>query len=161
MRTVETMQAVRDLDLLLESSVNRAGPALADSVAWAPRRMHAAELFEFWRSIRLVAMATVGGGGQPHMAPVHAELHGATLRVLVYEDATRRRDLAANPRVAFTAWNADGAVAMLYGRAHEIAGSLRAARPSQSGRERRVVEFEVQLTRVHAMNSKTACGQTD
>lgn len=157
MKTHETPGAVAELDALIEASGRSAGPALADSVAWQPRRMNAEELFEFWRGIRLVAMATVGPGGQPHTAPVHAELHGASLRVLVYEDAVRRRDLASNPRVAFTAWNADGAVAMLYGRATEIEGSLRAARPAQSGRERRVVEFDVRLTRVHAMNPKKVC----
>lgn len=159
MKTVETEEAMIALDGLIDASGARAGTALADSVAWKPRRMNAAELFEFWRSIRLVAMATVGPEGQPHMAPVHAELHGPTLHVLVYDDAVRRRDLASNPRVAFTAWNQDGAVAMLYGRAREVEGSLRAARPAQSGRERRVVEFEVTLTRVHAMNPKKVCGQ--
>lgn len=155
MKTVETPEGLAALDAVIDRSGASAGPALADSVAWAPRRMNAADLFEFWRGIRLVAMATVGAKGQPHTAPVHAELHGASLRVLVYEDALRRRDLAGNPRVAFTAWNAEGAVAMLYGRATEIEGSLRAARPAQNGRERRVVEFDVQLTRVHAMKAKT------
>jgi len=159
MKTVENEEAVIALDALIDASGRRAGVALADSVAWKPRRMNASELFEFWRSIRLVAMATVGPQGQPHMAPVHAELRGAALHVLVYDDAVRRRDLASNPRVAFTAWNQDGAVAMLYGRARELDGSLRSARPSQSGRERRVVEFEVTLTRVHAMNPKKACGE--
>lgn len=157
MKTVEDSAAISALDALLERSGTAAGGALADSVAWAPRRMKAGELFEFWRGIRVVAMATVGPAGQPHMAPVHAELRGATLHVVVYEDALRRRDLAANPRVAFTAWNDDGAVAMLYGSATEIPGSLRPARPSQSGRERKVVEFEVRLTRVYAMNAKTVC----
>lgn len=156
MKTDETPQAIEALDRVIEASAGAAGPALADSVGWGPRRMDAAGLLEFWRGIRLVAMATVGPNGQPHLAPVHAGLHGDVLRVLVYEDAVRRRDLAANPRVAFTAWNADGAVAILYGRAREVEGSLRAARPSQSGRARRVVEFEVALTRVHAMNPKKA-----
>jgi len=142
------------LDELLERSATVAGPALADSVGWAPRRMDAAALFDFWEGIRLVAMATVGEQGQPHLAPVHAELRGDRLHVLVYADARRRLDLAANPRVAFTAWNADGAVAILYGRAREVEGSLREARPSQSGRRREVVEFEVCLTRVHAMRAK-------
>ncbi len=157
MKTVETEATLAALEALLAASAAAAGPALADSVGYAPRRMNAAELFEFWRGIRLVSMTTVGRGGHPHSAPVHAELHGASLRVLVYEDAVRRRDLAGNARVSFTTWNADGAVAILYGRARELPGSLRPARPSQSGRERKVVEFEVELTRVHAMNPKKVC----
>ena len=157
MKTHETADSLADLRSLIEKSSGLAGPALADSVGYAPRRMNAAELFEFWRDIRLVAMTTVGAGGQPHSAPVHAELLGWTLRVLVYDDAVRRRDIATNDRVSFTTWNADGAVAILYGRAREVPGSLRPARPSQSGRERQVVEVEVKLTRIHAMNPQKVC----
>ena len=159
MKTHETDEARARLQALLEDSAGVAGPALADSVGFAPRRMTADELFEFWRGIRLVAMTTVSASGHPHTAPVHAELHGSTLRVLVYADATRRRDIAHNDRVSFTSWNADGAVAILYGRATELEGSLRPARPSQSGRERSVVEVEVRLTRVYAMGAKKVCGE--
>jgi len=121
--------------------------------------MTAAELVDFWSRIRLVAMATVGNAGQPHIAPVHATLRGGELSVLVYEDAMRRRDLASNPRVAFTAWDGDGAVAILYGRARELEGSLQSARPAQSGRERRVVEIIVELRRVYAMSARKVCAQ--
>jgi len=158
MKTLESDDAIAALDALLEASSRPASPALADSVAWQPRRMSARELFEFWRGIRMVAMTTVGPHGQPHSAPVHAELRGSTVSVLVYEDATRRRDLGTNPRVSLTSWNADGAVAILYGRAREIEGSLADARPAQSGRPRRVVEFEIRLTRVYAMGAKKVCG---
>jgi len=75
------------------------------------------------------------------------------LRLRVYEDTVRRPDLAPNPRVAFTTWRADGAVAILYGRAREVPSSLRPARPGQSGRPRRVVTIEVQLTRIYAMRA--------
>lgn len=159
MKTDETLSGLESLAALLASSAVKAGPALADSVGWAPRRMSAGELFEFWRGIRMVAMCTVGPSGQPHVAVVHGELRGKTLHVLVYEDAVRRRDLASNVRVAFVAWNEHGAVAMLYGRAREVDGSLRDARPSQTGRARRVVEFEVSLTRVHAMSARSERGE--
>jgi uncharacterized pyridoxamine 5'-phosphate oxidase family protein len=104
--------------------------------------MSAADFVEFWRSVRLVAMATVGPAGQPHIAPVHAELAGTTLRLVVYEKAVRRQDLAANPRVAFTTWRADGSVAILYGRAREVPGSLRGGtagpkRPASARRDGR------------------------
>lgn len=159
MNTTDSDDARAALERLLARSGEAAGPALADSVAWAPRRMGAAALIEFWKDIRLVAMATVGGAGQPHLAPVHATLDGDRIRVLVYEDALRRRDLASNPRVAFTAWSGDGGVVIAYGRGRELEGSLRDARPSQAGRPRRVVEVEVKLTRIYAMAGKTACGE--
>ena len=140
------------LQALLDRSTRTATPAVADSVAYPARQMSAAEFVEFWRSVRLVAMATVGPAGQPHIAPVHAELAGTMLRIRIYEDTVRRPDLATNPRVAFTTW-ADGAVAILYGRAREVPSSLRPARPGQSGRPRRVVTIEVQLSRIYAMRA--------
>jgi hypothetical protein len=141
------------LQALIERSTRTATPAVADSVAYPARQMTAAELLDFWQSARLVAMATVGPAGQPHIAPVHAEIAGTTLRLVVYDNTVRRQDLARNPRVAFTTWRTDGAVALLYGRAREVPGSLRDARPGRSGRPRRVVSLEVRLTRVYAMRA--------
>ncbi len=141
------------LQALIDRSTRTAGPSVADSVAYPERQMTAAELLEFWQSVRLVAMTTVGPAGQPHTAPVHAELDGPTLRCVVYDDTLRRRDLVRNPRVSFTTWHADGAAAILYGRAREVPDSLRDARPGRSGRPRRVVSIEVRLTRVYAMRA--------
>jgi hypothetical protein len=115
--------------------------------------MTAAELLAFWQDVRLVAMTTVGPDGAPHTAPVHARLDGPTLRVAVYENTVRRRDLATNPRVAFATWGTGGAAVILYGRATEVAGSLRDARPGRSGKPRKVVELTVRLTRVYAMRA--------
>jgi hypothetical protein len=152
--TTPTREDLAALQALIDRSTRTATPSVADSVAYPARQMTAAELVDFWRSQRLVAMATVGPAGQPHIAPVHAELTGTTLRLVVYDDTVRRRDLARNPRVAFTTWAPDGAVAILYGRAREIPGSLREARPGRSGRPRRVVSVEVRLTRVYAMRAR-------
>jgi len=113
--------------------------------------MSAAEFVEFWQSVRLVAMATVGENSSPHIAPVHARLDGAQLHLVIYDNTLRRRDIAANPRVAFTTWRADGAAAIVYGVAREVAGSLRPASTSRSGKPRQVIELEVKLTRVYAM----------
>jgi hypothetical protein len=159
------------LQALIDRSIRTATPSVADSVAYAERQMSAAEFVAFWRSVRLVAMTTVGAAGQPHIAPIHIQLGGSsfrlgpardaagdenanltTLRVVIYENAVRRADLARNPRVAFTTWReADGAAAILYGRAREVPGKLREARAGRSGKPRRVVEFEVELTRIYAM----------
>jgi hypothetical protein len=114
--------------------------------------MTAAELITFWRDARMMAMATVGPHGQPHVAPVHSEIDGTTLRLVIYDDTVRRLDLRANPRVAFTTWK-DGAAAIVYGRAREVPGSLRDARPGRSGQARKVVTVEVALTRVYAMRA--------
>jgi Pyridoxamine 5'-phosphate oxidase len=144
------------LQELIDRSLRNATPALADSVAYPARQMSATEFVEFWHSVRLVAIATVGEGGRPHIAPVNAALSGTTLRLVIYDNTVRRGDLARNPRVAFSTWRADGAAAIVYGRAREVEGSLRPARPGRSGKPRQVVEIEVKLTRVYAMRPPSA-----
>ena len=141
-----------NLQALIDQSTRTATPSVAESIAFPGRQMTAAELVAFWRDARMMAMTTVGRAGQPHVAPVHSELDGTTLRLVVYDDTVRRRDLRHNPRVAFTTWK-DGAAAILYGRAREVEGSVRDARPGRSGQPRRVVTIEVALTRVYAMRA--------
>lgn len=141
------------LQRIIDVSTATATPSVADSVAFPARQMTAGEFVEFWANVRLVAMATVGAKGQPHIAPVHARISGSSLRLVVYDNTIRRADLATNPRVAFSAWNSVGAAAIVYGRAREIEGSIRDSRPGQSGKPRRVVELEVKLTRIYAMRA--------
>jgi predicted pyridoxine 5'-phosphate oxidase superfamily flavin-nucleotide-binding protein len=138
---------------IISRSTATASAAVADSVGYPQRQMTAREFAEFWAGVKLVAMATVGRGGQPHIAPVHARLDGTKLRLVIYDNTIRRADLADNPRVAFSTWSADGAAAIVYGRAREIAGSLRPSRPGRSGKPRQVVEIEVEVTRIYAMRA--------
>lgn len=147
------------LQSLLDRSTATASPAVGDSVAYPDRQMTAAELMEFWKAARIMAMTTVGANGQPHTAPVHATLEGTRLTLVVYDNTVRRADIRTNPRVSFTTWK-DGAVAILYGRAREVPGSLRETRPGRSGRPRNVVTIEVELTRAYAMRApeRTADG---
>jgi Pyridoxamine 5'-phosphate oxidase len=149
-------QNLQKLQDLIDRSVRTATPSVGDSVAYPERQMSAAEFVEFWQSVRLVAMATVGEGGRPHLAPVHASLDGVRLRLVIYDNTVRRADIARNPRVSFTTWRADGAAAIVYGRAREIEGSMRPARPGRSGKPRQVVEIEVKLTRVYAMRAPSS-----
>ncbi len=144
------------LQQLIDHSVATATPSVADSVAYPDRQMKAAEFVEFWQSVRLVAMATVGTGDLPHIAPVHATLEGTTLRLVIYDNTVRRTDIARNPHVAFTTWRADGAAAIVYGHAREIPNSIRSARPGRSGKPRNVVAIEVALTRIYAMRPPSA-----
>jgi Pyridoxamine 5'-phosphate oxidase len=146
-------QALQNLQNLIDRSAASAGPAAADSLAAAGRQMSAAEFVEFWQSVRLVAMATAGEKGNPHIAPVHARLDGTRLRLVIYDNTLRRHDIAANPHVAFSTWGTDGAAAIVYGVAREVAGSLRPARAAQSGKPRQVIELEVELTRIYAMRA--------
>jgi hypothetical protein len=154
--TVTSPADLATLQELIDRSVATATPSVADSVAYSDRQMKAAEFVEFWGGVRLIAMATVGNGGLPHIAPVHATLEGTRLRLVIYDNTVRRADLARNPHVAFTTWRADGAAAIVYGRARELPDSLRPSRPGRSGKPRKVVAIEVALTRIYAMRPPSA-----
>ncbi len=142
---------LRALQDLIDRSTESASEAVASSVAARDRQMSAEELLDFWQRTSLVAMTTVDPRGRPHSAPVHARLAGDRLSLVVYENTVRRRDLRTNPRVSFVSWDSDGAAVILYGRAHEVTGSLRPARAAAGGHPRSVVEIDVELTRVYAM----------
>ena len=135
-------------------SLERAGQAVRETFGRAGRQMTALEFVSFWNGTRTKAMATVGGRGAPHIAPVHAELVAGRLRTTVYENALRRRDLRNNPLVALTTWGAHGAAAIIYGRAREVPNSVRESRPGASGSVRRSVTLDIEVTRIYAMKGR-------
>jgi hypothetical protein len=146
------------LQATIDRSRASAGAAVRDTFAHPERQMTAAEFVAFWNASRMKAMATVGEGDAPipHMAPVHAEFVAGRLRTTIYEDAVRRRDLRTNPHVAFTTWGPHGAAAIVYGIAREIPGSQRETRPGATGRARRTVGLDIEVTRVYAMKPREA-----
>jgi hypothetical protein len=148
-------EALASLQHILDESRAGAGVAVRDTFDRAERRLTAAEFVAFWNGTRMKAMATVGKNG-PHIAPVHAELAAGKLRSTIYENAARRRDLSRNPEVALTTWGPNGAAAIVYGRAREIPGSLRETRPGATGKPRRTVALEIEITRIHAMGPREA-----
>ena len=139
------------LQAILDRSLDTASAAVRETFGHPDRQMTAAEFVDFWQSVPLVAVATVGGKGQPHIAPVHTRLEGARLVTPVFENATRRKDLRDNPRIALTAWRADRSVAIVYGRAQERPESRREARPGRGGTQRHVVVLEIEITRIYAL----------
>ena len=140
----------------LDRSRATAGAAVRETFDHPERRMNAAEFVAFWNATRMKAMATSGPDGTPHLAPVHAEFVAGRLRSTIYENAVRRRDLAANPRVALTTWGPHGAAAIVHGIAREIPDSLRETRPGATGRTRRTVALEIEVTRIYAMKEREA-----
>jgi len=154
-------EVVAALQRVLDRSRRHAGPAVRDTFDHAERQMTAREFVEFWNGARLKAMATVGASGAPHIAPVHAELVSGRLRSTIYENALRRFDVRDNPRVALTTWGPDGATAIVYGRAREIAGSARDTRPGATGTARRTVALDIEITRIHAMKGRPPQGKAE
>jgi hypothetical protein len=147
-------QALEALQQVLDRSRVDAGPAVRDTFEHPERRMCATEFVTFWNASRMKAMATVGEA-RPHIAPVHAEFVNGRLRSTIYENAVRRRDLRANPNVALTTWGPGGATAIVYGRAREIPDSTRETRPGATGKPRRTVALDIEVTRIYAMRARS------
>ena len=147
----ETLAA---LQATMDRSRDRAGAAVRDTFDRAGRQMTAAEFVAFWNATRMKAMSTVSASGAPHIAPVHAEFVGGRLRTTIYENAVRRSDLPANPHVAFTTWGPHGAAAIVYGIAREVPESGRDTRPGASGRARRTIALDIEVTRIYAMKPR-------
>jgi hypothetical protein len=146
--------ALTAIQTVLDRSRAGAGRAVLETFDHPERRMDAREFVRFWNEVRLKAMATVGRPGAPHLAPVHAEFRAGRPRSTIYEDAQRRRDLRANPRVAFSTWGPHGAAAIVYGVAREVPDSLRESRPGASGSARRTVALDIEVTRIYAMKPR-------
>ena len=147
-------KALEALQRVLDRSRAEAGQAVRDTFEHPERRMTAAEFVTFWNATRMKAMATVGKNGQPHIAPVHAEFVNGRLRSTIYETAVRRRDLRDNPNVALTTWGPQGATAIIYGRVREVPDSLRETRSGATGKPRRTVALDIEVTRIYAMKAR-------
>jgi hypothetical protein len=147
----ETLAA---LQATIERSRASAGSAVRETFDRAERQMTAAEFVGFWNASRMKAMATVSASGAPHIAPVHAEFVAGRLRTTIYEDAVRRHHVRARPQVALTTWGPHGAAAIVYGIAREVPDSLRETRPGATGRPRRTVALDIEVTRIYAMKAR-------
>ncbi len=148
-------QALAGIQHILDDSLRSSGAAIRDTFS-RERQMSALEFAQFWNATSMKAMATVGPDGAPHMAPVHAALVHGRLRTTIFEQARRRADLRANPRVAFTCWGPNGAAAIVYGLAREIPDSLRETRPGALAVPRKTVTLEIEMTRIYAMRGREA-----
>jgi len=148
-------ESLDPIQRVLDHSRKSAGEAVLDTFGRSERSMTALEFVQFWNDCRMKAMATEGTNG-PHIAPVHAEFVNGRLRSTIYETAVRRRDLRRNPSVALTTWAAHGAAAIVYGIAREVPGSSRETRPGATGRNRRTVALEIEVTRIYCMKPRPA-----
>jgi hypothetical protein len=147
-------EVLDELQRILDRSRGAAGQAVRDTFEHPERQMTAAEFVTFWNSSRMKAMATASADGAPHIAPVHAEFVNGRLRSTIYENAVRRIDLQGNARVALTTWGAGGSVAVVYGRAREVPDSGRDTRPGATGKPRRTVALDIEVTRIYAMKAR-------
>lgn len=153
LRGSERIDRVSNLKQLLEESGAHARPALRSLFNQPNRAMSIEEFREFFRSVRLFAMATTSASGGPHIAPVHLKLSDDDeIRLTIQEESLRWQDIQRDPRVAFTGWAEGGKTVILYGRAVEIPDSRRES--TAGGRIKPVLTLQIEPTRIHAMDPR-------
>jgi hypothetical protein len=142
-----------NLQQILDDSLATAGPAIVATFGPADRRLSAEELRQFWQSTRMFAVATVGKGGLPHIAPVHVQMtDSGGLEMAIFADSVRLRDLRRNPHIAITSWADDGRIAIVYGQALEVEGSRRAINPGSNLQQpREIITMSIAIDRAYAM----------
>ncbi len=142
-----------DIQQLLDESASRAQGALKSLFGQPGRAMTAGEFREFFRSIRLFAMATTGESGGPHIAPVHVQLtDDDEFEMTIQEESVRWQDVQRDPRVAFTGWAEGGKTVILYGTVTEVPNTRRNS--TAAGRSKPVLTLRIQPSRIHAMDPR-------
>lgn len=130
---------------LLDQSAATATPEVARVFTRSDWRLSATDFLDMWTAQRWCTIASVGPKGQPHIAVIHADFQpDGRLTMRMFTGAVRARDIATNDRVALSK-NLDGAVAMVYGRAHPVPGTEAVRHESET------VEVEVEVRRIYAM----------
>lgn len=138
----ETIARVQEI---LDRSAATATPEVGRVFARSDWRLSATEFLEMWATQRWCTIASVGPQGQPHIAVIHADFQpDGRLTMRMFTGSVRARDIVANRRVALSK-NLDGAVAMVYGRAHLVAGTEAVRHEAET------VEVEIEVRRIYAM----------
>ena len=133
---------------VLDRSAGSATPEVGRVFARDDWRLSARDFLDFWAAQRICTVASVGSEGQPHIAVVHAGFQNdGRLTMRMFTGSVRAKDFVTNSRVALSK-NLDGAVGMVYGRAHAIPGTEAVRQAAET------VEVEIAITRIYAMKPK-------
>ncbi|MCS7001697.1 MAG: pyridoxamine 5'-phosphate oxidase family protein [Dehalococcoidia bacterium] len=143
-------EILEKIQSILDQSAATASPEVGRVFARPDWRLSAEQFLTMWEQQRWCTIASVGPKGQPHIAVIHADFsrEDGRLTMRMFENSVRAQDLKTNPRVALSKHTADGAVAMVYGRAAVIEGT----RVERQGAATWLVEINV--TRIYAMQPR-------
>ena len=136
---------LEQVQTLLDRSAASATPEVGRVFARDAWRLSADAFLAMWRTQRICTVSSVGPSGQPHIAVVHAAFgDDGRLTMRMFTGSVRAQDIRTNNRVALSK-HLDGAVAMLYGRAHPVPGTEAVRQAAET------IEVDVHLTRIYAM----------
>ena len=141
-------ELVSRIQAILDRSAQSASPEVGRVFAREDWRLSASDFLAMWREQRWCTVSSVGPKGQPHIAVIHSDFQeDGRLTMRMFTGSVRAQDFLTNNRVALSK-NADGAVAMVYGRARVVPGteSVRGAAET--------VEVEIDVRRIYAMKPR-------
>lgn len=145
---MESSELVQRVQAILDRSARTASPEVGRVFSREDWRLTAEEFLEMWRGQRWCTISTVGPKGQPHIAVIHSDFQDdGRLTMRMFTGSVRAQDLKTNDRVALSK-NADGAVAMIYGRAKVVPGTESVRRDAET------VEVEIAVRRIYAMRPR-------
>lgn len=98
----EIPEDLRELQGLLDRSIERAGPFLRSSFEMPKHSLNAQQLANHLRGLPTVAMATVTARGEPRVAPISAIFYRGRFHVPTVRSAARTRHLLKRPGVSLS-----------------------------------------------------------
>lgn len=98
----ETAEDLRNLQQLLDDSLERATPFLRRSFEMPDRSLSAQQLAEQLRGSMTIALATVTARGEPRVAPINALFYRGAFHVPTVAESARARHLAKRPAASVT-----------------------------------------------------------
>ena len=113
----ETAADLARLQVLLDRSIEGAGPFLRSSFEMPEHSLSAAQLAAHLQGSLTVALATTTARGEPRVAPIGALFVRATFHVPSVAQAARARHLAARPAASLTYFEGNDLAVIVHGRA--------------------------------------------
>jgi hypothetical protein len=111
----ETPEDLRQLQELLDRSVERAGDFLKSAFQMPDHSLSAGQLVRHLRGVCHVALATTTQRGEPRVAPIHALFYRGRFHVPTVATAARARHVAQRPAVSLTYYEGSDLAVIAHG----------------------------------------------
>lgn len=114
----ETDPDFQNLQMLLDHSIEQAGPFLRESFQMPTHSLSAWQLTHLWQALQNIALATVTSKGEPRVTPIGALLFHGQWFVPTVAAALRTKHLLRHPAMSFTHYEGDDLAVIVHGSAH-------------------------------------------
>lgn len=116
----ETSADLKNLQQLLDESVEHATPFLRRSFQMPDRSLSAQQLSDQLQGSLTVALATVTARGEPRVAPINALFHRGRFHIPTVAESARARHLAKRPGASVTYFEGNSLAVIVHGTATSI-----------------------------------------